>query len=71
MSKKRKSKNTGNRLSSQQLQRELLKLFQRNPKKRLNPKQAARKLKVANSKDSVQAAFDKLVEDQKLHPLGD
>ncbi|MCB0564275.1 MAG: ribonuclease R [Phaeodactylibacter sp.] len=71
MSKKRKSKKTGNKLSNHQLQRELLNLFQRHPKKRLNPKQAARKLKVTNSKDSVQAAFDKLVEDQKLHPLGD
>ena len=71
MSRKRKSKTTGNKLSAQQLQRELLKLFQRHPKKRLNPKQAARKLKVTNSKDSVQAALDKLVEDKKLHPLGD
>ncbi len=71
MSKKRKSKNTGKRLSAPQLRRELLKLFQRHPKKRLNPKQAARKLKIANSKDSVQAAMDKLVEDKQLHPLGD
>ena len=71
MSKKRKSKKTGSKLSSHQLQRELLNLFQRNPKKRLNPKQAARKLKITNSKDSVQAALDKLVEDKKLHPLGD
>ncbi|MCB0587730.1 MAG: ribonuclease R [Phaeodactylibacter sp.] len=71
MSKKRKSKNTGNKLSAQQLQRELLKLFQRHPKKRLNPKQAARKLKIANNKDSVQSALDRLVEEKKLHPLGD
>lgn len=71
MSKKGKSKKTGQKLSAQQLQRELLKLFQRHPKKRLNPRQAARKLKIVNNKDSVQAAIDKLVEEKKLHSLGD
>ncbi|MCB0568958.1 MAG: ribonuclease R [Phaeodactylibacter sp.] len=71
MTKKRKSKKTGKKLTAQQLQRDILNLFRRHPKKRLNPKQIVRKLNLANNKDSVQFALDKLTEEQHLQPLGD
>ena len=71
MSKSRKSKKTGNKLTTQQLQKEILNLFKRHPKKRLNPKQIIRKLNVENNKDSVQSALDKLVEEQHIFALGD
>ncbi len=69
--KKRKSKKTGNKLSVQQLQREILRLFRRQPKKRFNPRQVAKKLKVANNRDSIDHAMGKLVEEEKLVPLED
>lgn len=71
MSKKSKSTKPGKKLSAQQLQREIINLFRRHPKKRLNPKQIARKLNITNNKDSVQSALDKLTEEQQLLPLGD
>lgn len=73
MSKKRKhnSKKTGRKLSALQLREEVLKLFRRHPKKQLNPKQIARKLKIANNRDSVQDALEKLTESKDLKPTGD
>ena len=61
----------GNKLSSVQLKREIIRLFRRQPKKRLNPKQVAKKLKVANNKDSISYALEKLAEDNALVSLGD
>ena len=69
--RKRKSKTKGNKLTSRQLQHEILKLFKRHPKKRLNPKQIGKKLKVANNKDSIQYAVDRLVEENKVVALED
>lgn len=69
--RKHKSKKTGNKLSARQLRDEILKLFRRHPKKQLNPKQIARKLKVANNRDSVQDALEKLSEKNELKPTGD
>ncbi len=71
MSKKKKSKKTGNKLSSRQLQREIIKLFRQNPKKRFNPKQVSRKLKVANNRDSIQHALDELVASKQMVNQGD
>lgn len=69
--RKTKSKTKGNKLTSRQLKREILKLFRRHPKKRFNPKQVGKKLKVENNKDSIQYAMDRLVEDGKLALLED
>jgi ribonuclease R len=69
--RKHKSKKTGQKLSARQLREEILKLFRRHPKKRLNPKQVARKLKVANNRDSVEDALDKLADKNEIRPLGD
>jgi len=66
MSKSKKSKTKGNKLSSRQLQREIVKLFKRHPKKHLNAKQISKKLKVLNNRDSIQYALDKLAEDGHL-----
>ncbi|MCB0638528.1 MAG: ribonuclease R, partial [Lewinella sp.] len=71
MSKKGNSKIKGQKLSSGQLQKEVLKLFRRQPKKVLNPRQVIKKLKVANNKDSVQHVITKLVEANELRDLGD
>ncbi len=68
---KKKSKVKGNKLSSRHLQGEILRLFKRNPKKRYNPKQIGKKLQVANSKDSIMSAVEKLAERKKLRALGD
>lgn len=71
MSKKNKSKVKGKKLTSKQLQNEIYRLFKRQPRKRLNPKQIAKKLKVANNRDSVQHALDQLVEADRLISLED
>ncbi|NRB63414.1 MAG: ribonuclease R [Saprospiraceae bacterium] len=71
MSKGKKNKVKGNKLSARQLRTEVLKLFRRHPKKQLNPKQVARKLKVANSKDSVLYALESLAKSKQLIALGD
>lgn len=73
MTKKRRttSKIKGQKLTTKQLQYEILKILRRNPKKRYNPKQLIRKMKVQNNKDAVQFALDKLVESQKVVNLGD
>ncbi|TXB61431.1 ribonuclease R [Phaeodactylibacter luteus] len=69
--RKNKSKKTGQKLSARQLRDEILKLFKRNPKKLLNPKQISRKLKIANNTDSVQDALEKLAEHKDIRPAGD
>ncbi len=64
-------KTKGQKLTARQLQREVLRLFKRNPKKQMNPKQVGRKLKVANNKDSIQHAMEKLAADNFLISLDD
>ncbi|MCI5082807.1 MAG: ribonuclease R [Saprospiraceae bacterium] len=61
----------GKKLTSAQLTGEILRLFKRHPKKRLNPKQVIRKLKVANNKDSVEHVLEKLTRDQQLINMGE
>ena len=69
--RKTKSKKKGQKYTAKELQREILRLFKRMPKKRLNPKQVAKKLNAANNKDSVLHAMQKLTEDNQLQDLGD
>ena len=66
---RKKSKIKGKRLSSNQLQYEILKLFKRHPKKRFNPKQIIKKIKVDNNKDSVLHALEQLSEQNHLVKL--
>lgn len=71
MTKKKKSKVKGNKLSARQLQNEIYRLFKRHPRKRFNPKQIIRKLKVANNSDSVKHALEQLVINNQLIALED
>lgn len=57
------------RLNPQQLQRVLLQFFEENPKKRFNPNQLKKRLQVANNRDSIMHALEKLVEEGKLLAL--
>ncbi len=66
---KQKKKIKGQKLSARQLRTEILKLFRKSPKKRFNPKQIARKLKIANNKDSILHALKTLEEDKELVAL--
>lgn len=68
----RKNFKTANKkLSAKQLQQEIIKLFKNEPKKRLNPKQIARKLNIANTKDSINDALTKLAETNQLISIPD
>ncbi len=71
MSRKKKSKKKGRKLTANQLKTEVLKLFKRQPKKRLTAKQVIKKLKIANNKDSVQDAMSKLEASGKLFSFGE
>lgn len=68
---KKKFKRKAKQLTSKDLQREILKLFILHPKKRLNPKQVAKKLQIDNNRDSVQHALDQLVAARQLIGLED
>lgn len=63
---KKRPKVKGKKLSTRDLQREVLRVYRRHPKKQFNPRQIIKKLKVSNNKDAVQHAIDKLVEDNAL-----
>lgn len=71
MSKKRDSKPKTKKLPAKQLQQEVFKLFQKDPKARLHPRQIAQKLSTENNKDSVQNAINQLVGQGKIVDLGD
>jgi len=72
MSKKKKKNNKkGQKLAAHTLRVEIKKLFKRNAQKRLNAKQIIRKLKIANSRDSVQDALDKLADKEVIRSIGD
>lgn len=71
MTKKKKKKIKGSKLSSNQLQRELLKFFRYHSKKQFNPRQIIKKLKIENNKDSVQHALDQLVASGALKVVGE
>ncbi len=71
MTKERRKKTKGNKLSAKELKSEILKLFRRSPRKQLNPKQVIQKLKIENNKDSVYHALQQLAETGDLLPLED
>ena len=71
MSKRRKTFIKGKKLPVKQLKRQLVKLFSKDKSKRLNAKQVIKKLKIANSKDSVQHALNRLTEDGLLINIKD
>lgn len=71
MSKKNKKKIKGQKLAAHSLRVEIKRLFKRNSKKRFNAKQIIRKLKLANSKDSVQNALEKLADKEVIYSIGD
>ncbi|MCB0634799.1 MAG: ribonuclease R, partial [Lewinella sp.] len=71
MTKKKKKKLKGNKLSTRQLQSELLKFFRYHSKKQFNPRQIIKKLKIDNNKDSVQYALDQLAESGALIRVDD
>ena len=71
MTKPKKSKIKDGKLPAGQLRQEIFKLFKRHSKKRFNPKQIAKKLKIDNSKDSISDALNKLVEMGQLVALED
>ena len=70
MTRKKKSKRKGKKLTARDLRREVFKTLKRQPKKRLNAKQIARKLKIVNSKDAIQHALDVLEKEGKITALG-
>jgi len=67
---KKKKKIKGSKLTAGVLRKEIVRLFKRHSNKRLNAKQILKKLKIANSKDSVNAALDKLAENGELKHIG-
>jgi len=68
MRKIKNSKKTG-KLNPNDLKRSILALFRRQAKKRYNAKQIQKKLKIKNTKDSIQDALDKLENDKKIVAL--
>ncbi len=71
MSKKKKKSVKGQKLAAHTLRIEIKRLFKRTPQKRFNAKQIIRKLKLANSRDSVQDALNKLAEKEVIRSIGD
>lgn len=71
MSKKKKNTTKGQKLAAHTLRVEIKRLFKRNAQKRFNAKQIIRKLKLANSRDSVQDALDKLANKEVIRSIGD
>ncbi|MEM9990811.1 MAG: ribonuclease R [Bacteroidota bacterium] len=65
------SKLKGKKLTAQQLKSEIVKLFQRHSRKRLNAKQILKKLRIVNSKDAAQDALEKLSKNGMLVHISD
>lgn len=59
------NKKTG-RLNPFELKKRIIELFKRQPKKRLNAKQVQKKLKIDNTKTSIQDALEKLAEKEEI-----
>ncbi|MDX1941757.1 MAG: ribonuclease R [Saprospiraceae bacterium] len=68
---KRIKKSQNNKLTTKQLQEEVLKLLEKEPRKRFNPRQIAKTLRIDNNKDSILHALEQLVEVGKASSLGD
>ncbi len=64
-------KRKGKKLTSAQLQTEIVRLFNRHPKKRFSAKQIIKKLYIINNKDSISYALEKLTEENLLTSLSD
>jgi ribonuclease R len=62
MDSKKNKKIKGQKLNTPELSQAIMKMFRAHPKKQYNAKQIIEKLKINNSKDSVQHALDKLTE---------
>lgn len=67
----RKGRDKSGKLTSAELQQEIVNLLRKNPKKRYNPRQIAKNLKIKNSKDSVLSALLKLSEAGQVKSLED
>ncbi len=61
----------GKKLSPRRLEHQVLRVFQRKPKKRLNAKQLIKTLKITNSKTSVEEALNRLVANRQIARLRD
>jgi len=57
---KRSANKDGSKLTSKQLQKEILHLFRMNPTKRFTPKQIIQRLELKNNKDAVRYAIEQL-----------
>lgn len=68
MTRKRK-KNKKKNISANQLQKIIANYFKKNPKKRVNAKQVIKKLRLPNSKDSVNHAFRELEKQGILYEI--
>ncbi len=71
MTKKRKPRIKGQKLNAKQLKIHVLKLFKRQAKKRFNARQVLKKLKIDNSKNSVQYALEQLAKDGILREVSE
>ncbi len=61
----------GKKLAAKALKVEITKLFKKHQRKRFSPRQIIKKLKIANNKDSVKDALEKLTESNFLYYIGD
>ena len=71
MSKKSFKKIKGQKIPSNILKKEIIRLFKRHTDKRFNAKQIIKKLKIENSKTSVNTALDTLAEEKMLKHIGE
>ena len=63
---KRSGGKDGEKLTTKQLQKQVLHLFRTNPERRFTPKQIIQHLQLKNNKDAVRYAIQKLQEDGRL-----
>lgn len=68
MGRKQRTKKGGN-MSASELENAIRKLLRRHPKKRWAAKQIGQKLKIKNSKDSIQSALEKLAQQNVAYEL--
>ncbi len=69
--KRKKGSKNAKKLKQRELQKAIFRLLKENPKKRYNPRQIARKLEIANSKDSIYEALQHLAKAGKAQALED
>lgn len=67
MIRKNKSKTKGRKLNAKDLKREIFRFLKLQPKKKWGAKQIIKKIKVANNKDAVKHALDKLTSEGKIY----